>query len=283
MNRDYQRVAQAISYIEQHKLGQPTLAQVAEAMHLSPAHAQRVFSRWAGISPKQFLQYLTVQHAKGLLDQSQSLLHSAHASGLSGSGRLHDHFVQLEAMSPREYRDGGEGLELRYGIAATPFGDGLVAQTSRGGVCHLSFIDGESAPAIAELQAQWPAALWCEDSVLAETLLEPLLGASRSSVPITLQLPASNFRLQVWRALLRVPEGTIMSYQQLAAVAGQPRAVRAVASAVASNPVAWLIPCHRVIRSSGEIGNYRWSAPRKRAMLAWEQGGLNTGGCGAPG
>lgn len=272
MSRDYQRVARAIRYISEHAGEQPSLAQIAGQMHLSPAHAQRVFSRWAGVSPKQFLQFLTVQQAKRALGESESLLGSAHRAGLSGSGRLHDHFVTLESMSPQEYRGGGEGLQLGYGVADTPFGSALAVQTRRGGLCHFSFLDEAPVEAVLDqLRGQWPSAVWHEDAGLAQELLDPLFRASGEAVPITLRLQATNFRLRVWQALLRVPEGSICSYQQLAAMAGKPAAVRAVASAVAANPVAWLIPCHRVIRASGAFGNYRWSTERKQAMLVWER------------
>lgn len=272
MSRDYQRVAAAIYYINAHAREQPSLAQIAQHMHLSPAYAQRLFSRWAGVSPKQFLQFLTVQQAKRALQRTGNLIDCAHDAGLSGSGRLHDHFVNLEAMSPQQYRSGGEGLQLFYSIADTPFGDALLVQTSRGGICHLSFIDQPREQVLAQLRRQWSAAEWGEQAGLAAALLEPLFSSSANPAAITLTIPATNFRLQVWRALLSVPEGTLVSYQQLAAMAGHTSAVRAVASAVAANPVAWLIPCHRVIRASGEFGNYRWSRPRKQAMLVWEQG-----------
>ncbi len=272
MSRDYQRVAAAIQYINAHAREQPSLAQIARHMHLSPAHAQRVFSRWAGVSPKQFLQFLTVQQAKRALQHAGNLIDCADAAGLSGSGRLHDHFVKLEAMSPQQYRSGGDGLQLLHSVADTPFGDVLLVQTSRGGICHLSFIDQPRDQVLARLRQQWCAAEWGEQPGLAAELLEPLFSRDASPAAITLTIPATNFRLQVWRALLSVPEGTLVSYQQLARRAGHASGVRAVASAVAANPVAWLIPCHRVIRASGEFGNYRWSRPRKQAMLVWEQG-----------
>ena len=272
MSRDYQRVAAAINYINYHASEQPSLAQIAEQMHLSPAHAQRVFSRWAGVSPKQFLQFLTVQQAKRALQRTTNLIDCAHEAGLSGSGRLHDHFVNLEAMSPQQYRSGGDGLQLLYSFTDTPFGDALLVQTSRGGICHLSFFDESPGEVLARLRQQWFAADWGAQAGLAAELLEPLFRPVASPASLTLAIPATNFRLQVWRALLSVPEGTLVSYQQLAQLAGHARAVRAVASAVAANPVAWLIPCHRVIRANGEFGNYRWSRSRKQAMLVWEQG-----------
>lgn len=272
MSRDYQRVAAAIHYINEHAREQPSLSQLAQHMHLSPCHAQRLFSRWAGISPKQFLQFLTVQQAKRALARSDTLLACAHGAGLSGGGRLHDHFVTLEAMSPQEYRSGGEGLQLRYDLADTPFGQALVVKTPRGGICHLSFMDQVPADVLHQARQQWPGASWLQESSLARDLLEPLFSSAAMPRPITLSVVATNFRLQVWRALLSVPEGELVSYQQLAHLAGHGSGVRAVASAVAANPVAWLIPCHRVIRASGEFGNYRWSRPRKQAMLIREQG-----------
>jgi AraC family transcriptional regulator of adaptative response/methylated-DNA-[protein]-cysteine methyltransferase len=272
MDRDYARVAAAIRFINQHYRQQPGLEEVAAHMHLSPGHAQRVFSRWAGITPKQFLQFLTVQHAKTLLAGNASLLASSHQLGLSGSGRLHDHFITLEAMTPQQSRTGGRDLALDYSLGETPFGQALVVATARGGICHLAFVDSSPAAALLEAQRRWPAATWKEQPNVTSELLSSLFAPDAGGYPITLQLNASNFRLQVWQALLRIPEGGLVSYQQLAQLAGKPAAVRAVASAVAANPVAWLIPCHRVIRASGECGQYRWGSERKQAMLAWEQG-----------
>jgi AraC family transcriptional regulator of adaptative response/methylated-DNA-[protein]-cysteine methyltransferase len=270
MDHDYQRVAAAIQYLNENTRQQPSLAEVAKRMHLSPGHAQRLFSRWAGISPKQFLQFLTVQHAKRALARSQSLLALAHSLGLSGSGRLHDHFITLEAMTPQQYRSGGDGVKLYYDLADTPFGSALMLATGRGGICHLSFVEAGGDKQMLALRKQWPQADWQQKPGLARRHLQPLFDGGSNPAPITLQVAASNFRLQVWQALLRVPEGSLVSYQQLAGLAGHASAVRAVASAVAANPVAWLIPCHRVIRASGEFGQYRWSTPRKQALIAWE-------------
>ena len=272
MERDYERVASTIRYLNENAKQQPSLEQVAKHLHLSPCHAQRLFSRWAGVSPKQFLQFLTVQHAKRLLMQSQSLLATSYDLGLSGSGRLHDHFITVEAMTPQQYRSGGDGLQLSYDVTDTPFGRALLVTTARSGICHLSFLEESIDAELRKLHKAWPAARWFKQAGLARKLLLPLLEAETRSAPITLQLTASNFRLQVWQALLRIPQGCLLSYQQLAGLAGHPTAVRAVASAVAANPVGWLIPCHRVIRASGEFGNYRWTPERKQAMLAWESG-----------
>lgn len=270
MGHDYQRVAAAIQYLNEHARQQPSLAEVAARMHLSPCHAQRLFSRWAGVSPKQFLQFLTVQHAKRALARSQSLLELSHDLGLSGSGRLHDHFITIEAMTPQQYRSGGDGLGMYYDLTDTPFGPAFMLATDRGGICHLSFVETSTDGLMQALRKQWPRADWAEKPGLARQHLEPLFDGGSIPAPITLQVKASNFRLQVWQALLRVPEGSLVSYQQLAALAGHACAVRAVASAVAANPVAWLIPCHRVIRASGEFGQYRWSASRKQALIARE-------------
>ncbi len=270
MEQDYQRVATAIQYLNEHTAQQPSLAEVAKEMHLSLGHAQRLFSRWAGISPKQFLQFLTVQNAKRALAQSDSLLAISHDLGLSGSGRLHDHFITLEAMTPQQYRSGGVGLTLYYDLADTPFGAALMLVTERGGICHLGFVEGSGDAQLVALRKLWPLAEWLKKPGLARQRLGPLFAGGATPAPLSLQVGGSNFRLQVWQALLRVPEGRIVSYRQLAGLAGHPTAVRAVASAVAANPVAWLIPCHRVIRASGDFGEYRWSAERKQAMLAWE-------------
>jgi len=267
--RQYELVAQAIRYLRAHAQQQPTLAEVAAAVHLSEHHLQRVFAAWAGISPKRFLQYLSKEHALQALREAQDVLGAAQASGLSGPGRLHDLLVSCEAMSPGEIKSGGAGVALGWGEADTPFGTVLVGWTPRG-ICYLAFLDDDAAQRQAELRAAWPAADMQRDDDEARRLMGQVFPATPQAGRLHLLLRGTNFQLKVWEALLRLPPGRRVSYTQLAALAGQPRAQRAVGSALAANTIGYLIPCHRVIRESGDSGHYRWGDERKSAMLAWE-------------
>jgi AraC family transcriptional regulator of adaptative response/methylated-DNA-[protein]-cysteine methyltransferase len=276
---DYALVAAAIEYLETHRTAQPDLDQVAAPLGVSPTHLQRVFRRWAGISPKRFLQFLTVEHAKELLAQSHSVLDAAYDAGLSSPSRLHDLFVTVEAMTPGEFKAGGAGLTIVYGFHATPFGECLVAVTARG-VCALSFVGGDGRAAeVATLAARWPNARLLHDetqtAAVAAQVFSPLdarntVTTPTSRAPIRLLLAGTNFQVKVWEALLRVPSGQVATYADVAAAVGQPTASRAVGSAVGANPVAYLIPCHRVIRKTGAIKEYRWGSTRKKAILGWE-------------
>lgn len=269
--RQYAVVAQAIRYLRENALQQPTLAELADAVHLSEHHLQRVFAAWAGISPKRFLQYLTKAYALQALREAQDVLSVAQASGLSGSSRLHDLMVSCEAMSPGEVKSGGAGVTLGWGQADTPFGTALAGWTARG-LCYLAFLDGDVALRHQELRAAWPAAqLVCDDRE-AQRLMDQVFPGTPQPGRLHLLLRGTNFQLKVWEALLRLPPGRRVSYTQLAGLAGAPRAQRAVGSALAANPIAYLIPCHRVIRESGDSGQYRWGGERKAAMLAWEAG-----------
>ncbi len=269
--RQYAVVAQAIRYLRENALQQPTLAELADAVHLSEHHLQRVFAAWAGISPKRFLQYLTKASALQALREAQDVLSVAQASGLSGSSRLHDLMVSCEAMSPGEVKSGGAGVTLGWGQADTPFGTALAGWTARG-LCYLAFLDGDVALRHQELRAAWPAAqLVCDDRE-AQRLMDQVFPGTPQPGRLHLLLRGTNFQLKVWEALLRLPPGRRVSYTQLAGLAGAPRAQRAVGSALAANPIAYLIPCHRVIRESGDSGQYRWGGERKAAMLAWEAG-----------
>ncbi|MDH5535937.1 MAG: methylated-DNA--[protein]-cysteine S-methyltransferase [Betaproteobacteria bacterium] len=267
--RDYQRVAQAIIYLQRHAASQPDLATVARALHLSQYRFQRLFTRWAGVSPKRFLQYLTVENAKARL-AAGNLLDVAAQVGLSGAGRLHDLFVTLEALSPGEFKSGGAGLRIAFGMHASPFGDCVVGTTRRG-ICALQFID-RSADAAAALRRDWPDAELVRDdaaiATLARRIFEPL--AARHLQPLALVVRGTNFQLKVWRALIALPLGALTSYGGIAQAIGQSNAARAVGAAIGANPVAWLIPCHRVIRESGALAGYRWGTERKAAMLGWE-------------
>ena len=267
----YQRIAQAIEYIQQHFQHQPTLDEVAAQIHLSPAHFQRLFSEWAGTSPKKFLQYISLEHAKSILisKQSASLLETTLQTGLSSSSRLHDLFIQIEGMTPAEYKQGAAGLKIHYQFAETLFGRVLVASTIKG-VCALSFIE-QDEPALQELHAKFPNAKYVQqDDAMQQRALALLTTQPNSIEQVKLHLKGSAFQLKVWESLLKIPAGQLASYADVAAQIDQPKAARAVGTAVAHNPVAFLIPCHRVIQASGVLGNYHWGTTRKTAMIGWE-------------
>ena len=269
---DYQRIEKAIAYMVAEVKSQPRLEAVAAHVHLSPFHFQRLFSRWVGITPKRFLQALTLEHSKALLLQPGSLLEAADAAGLSSSSRLYDHYVKLEAVTPGEFQKGGEGLTIEYGIEPTPFGPLFVASTARG-VCQVAFLDASTgAAAVQALEQRWPRAQKRESPGTARRLAEAMLGRPYTADrPLSLLVSGTNFQIAVWRALLQIPAGTLISYAKLAAAIGKPRSTRALANAVAANPVAFFIPCHRVIRQSGALGGYRWGPQRKQALQAWER------------
>lgn len=276
MDTDYERVKRAIIYIGDNAGAQPTLEEVAEHVGLSPHHLQRLFRRWAGISPKRFLQHLTASRAKELLRDSAPVLDAAFAVGLSGSGRLHDLMVTTEAVTPGEFKTHGEGVAIRYGLGETPLGTCLIGVTDRG-VCALRFVDSDEHDAeIAGLEAEWKRASLTRDDGAAQALLAQIFqGESSSPAPFPLLLKGTNFQIKVWEGLLRVPEGCLVSYSDLASRLGVPAATRAVAGAVGSNPIAYVIPCHRVLRSTGALGGYRWGTDRKLVLLERE---LVTGG-----
>ena len=269
---DYYRVEKALQYIESNFERQPELKEIADAACLSEYHFQRLFSRWVGISPKRFLQFLTKEYAKKILRQSRNLLDATFDSGLSSPGRLHDLFVNCEAVTPGEYKNMGEGLHILCGIHPTPFGDCLLAQTERG-ICNLSFImAGDVERSERWLRRKWKnARIIRDDSATAETvkrIFEP--AGNRDRKPLPLLLKGSNFQIKVWEALMRIPPGSLVSYKDVAGIIGQPKAVRAVANAVANNPICYLIPCHRVILEMGIIHQYRWGTARKKAIVGWE-------------
>ncbi|MCW5569402.1 MAG: methylated-DNA--[protein]-cysteine S-methyltransferase [Dokdonella sp.] len=268
--RDYERIARAIAYLRRHTARQPALAEVADHVHLSEHHFQRLFTQWAGVSPKRFLQYLTVEDAKARLAASRNVLDLAGDVGLSGPGRLHDLFVTLEAMSPGEARAGGAGLEIRYGVHDTPFGPCVIAATPRG-VCGLHFAEGDGSGE-ARLRKDWPEARLIEDrettALIARRIFDPL--AAHAGAPLALLVKGTNFQVQVWRALLRIPPGALSTYGAIAQHLGRPSAARAVGNAVGANPIGYLIPCHRVIRKTGAFSDYHWGRPRKLAMIGWE-------------
>ncbi|MEM7124911.1 MAG: methylated-DNA--[protein]-cysteine S-methyltransferase [Chloroflexota bacterium] len=300
---DYDRVAQSIQFLSEHMHEQPSLDEMAAHVYLSKYHFQRLFKRWAGITPTQFLHYLTVEYAKVRLAQADSVLATSLEVGLSGSGRLHDHFIKFEGVTPGQYKAKGEGLTIWYGLHATAFGDCLLATTERG-ICALRFINHTSetphlgsdagsnmhsalhsglyrsantdAKAVLdEVSAEWAKATLQEDPSITQPLIEQIFGdrtvsSVDSSQPFHLYVRGTNFQLNVWKALLAIPSGSLVSYQNIAEAMGQPKAVRAVANAVAKNPIGYLIPCHRVISKAGRVHRYRWGEVRKKAIVGWE-------------
>ena len=271
LSEDYQRIELAILYLESHANSQPELSEIARAVGLSDYHFQRTFSRWAGISPKRFLQFLTKEGAKALLMQSENLLDTTYELGLSSLGRLHDLFVTTEAVTPGEYKSGGAGVTIHYGLHDTPFGKALIGTTERG-ICHLGFVDKSEGKVIDTLVSSWPEAKMIEDFRSTAPLVEPIFNlVQRGNTPLRLHLRGTNFQLKVWEALLRIPPGGVTSYQGIATQTGRPRASQAVGTALGHNPIAVLIPCHRVIRKVGEFGKYHYGAARKKALLVWEK------------
>jgi len=272
LSQDYRRIEQAILYLEANQHRQPNLMDIADSVGLSEYHFQRLFTRYVGISPKRFLQYLTKEHAKELLRHSEDLLSTAYASGLSGPGRLHDLFVNCEAVTPGEYKNRGEGLSIVYGIHPTPFGDCLLALTERG-ISNLIFVQGgDRDAALDTLSTSWKRAGIVHDPASTESVLEQIMQVltGGDALPLSLHLRGTNFQIKVWEALLRIPEGMLVAYEDLASYIGMPRASRAVGAAIGRNPVPLLIPCHRVIRKTGDFGGYRWGTARKKIILGWE-------------
>lgn len=270
---DYQRIEQAILFLEKNFQDQPDLKQVAGSVGLSEYHFQRLFTRWAGISPKRFLQFLSIEHAKQLLAESKSILDAAYETGLSSPGRLHDLFVTYEAVTPGEFKRKGEGVIIAYGFHLTPFGEVLLAVTERG-ICGLSFVAAEGREAtLTDLQRRWPQAKFQEDPAQTMPLIEQIFSPSENEqerLPLKLHLKGTNFQIKVWQALLKIPPGRVASYETIAALIDQPTAKRAIGQATGQNPIAYLIPCHRVIRKVGSFGEYQWGAVRKKAILGWE-------------
>lgn len=277
-NTDYDRVAQAIDYLRDRADQQPQLEEVADHIGLSPFHFQRLFTHWAGVSPKRFLQFLTVEHAKSLLHADNSVLAATYATGLSSPSRLHDLFVATEAVTPGEYKSGGAGIEILHGFTESPFGRCLVATTARG-IVALAFTSDEDEASGALRDTWFGAELHRDDAVADRVAATVFAGAERTGEPLRLLLRGTNFQIRVWRALLDIPFGGIATYGSVAETVCTGEAARAVGNAVGANPIAYLIPCHRVIRAGGEPGGYRWGTRRKKNMLGWEQAHL-IGGAG---
>lgn len=266
----YYRMANAIDYLQRHFKEQPSLDQVAAEVNMSPFHFQRLFTDWAGISPKKFVQYLSLGYAKQLISNEQStLLDTAYATGLSGTGRLHDLFVSIEGMTPGEFKNGGEQLNINCSFANSPFGKLIVASTTKG-ICHLFFEENEEQ-ALSDLKSRFPNAVYRQvmDRLQQDALLI-FQKDWRQLNQIKLHLSGTSFQLKVWESLLTIPEGGLTTYGNLAGKINKPKAFRAVGSAIGSNPVAFLIPCHRVIQSSGRLGGYRWGTTRKSVLIGWE-------------
>ena len=269
---DYTRIEKAIEFIEMHRTCQPDLDAIARAVQLSPFHFQRLFSRWVGISPKRFLQFVTRGHARKMLAGSESVLDAALNAGLSGPGRLHDLFLSCDAVTPGAYKAKGFGLDIRYGFSPTPFGGCMIAFTDQG-VCNLKFVRNQSEEAlVAWLLKAWPKAVFFRSDPEAKNYAAKIFseGVPSKPLPLHLFIKGTNFQIKVWEALIRIPAGHAVTYQDVARYIGQPTAVRAVGTAIGKNPVPFIIPCHRVLRKTGEFGNYGEGKTRKKAILGWE-------------
>jgi AraC family transcriptional regulator of adaptative response/methylated-DNA-[protein]-cysteine methyltransferase len=269
---DYDRVSRAIRFVGAHFKSQPGLDEIARSAGLSKYHFDRLFKRWAGVSPIQFLQFLTLDYTKQQLASAASVLDAALSAGLSGPGRLHDLFVTFDAMSPGEFKKKGQGVAIEYGFNRTLFGECLLAVTPRG-ICHLGFVDHEDqAVSLENLRREWPRATFAENARKTAAITDRVFSRSRAreARPFHLFLRGTNFQVNVWQALLSIPAGCVCGYQDVADFLGRPTAVRAVSTAIAKNPISFLIPCHRVIKSSGKIHRYRWGTDRKKAFIGWE-------------
>jgi len=269
-NINYKRIAEAIAYIKENFKAQPNLDEVAKEVNLSPFHFQRLFSEWVGTSPKKFLQYTTVEYAKMLLKENQAtLFETTYEAGLSGTGRLHDLFINIEGMTPAEYKNGGKALTINYSFAESPFGDILVASTEKG-ICYMAFSDNE-ADAFSVLQNHFPNANFKQDTDLIQQNALYIFSQDWSKLnQIKLHLKGTDFQLKVWQTLLKIPLGQLTTYGAIADRIESPKASRAVGTAIGHNPVAFLIPCHRVIQSTGMFGGYMWGNTRKTAIIGWE-------------
>lgn len=268
---NYQRIEQAIRYLEDNFSRQPELDEVAEKVHLSPFHFQRIFTEWAGISPKRFLQYLTVDYLKEKLQQTRNLNEAAEAAGLSSQSRVYDLFTTLEAVTPQEYKQKGSGIRIEYGFHATRFGTCLIGVTERG-ICWLSFIapDQEPRTELENMKHYWHNSVFHENQNLTEAFVQQVFQEEALSKKLHVLVKGTNFQVKVWEALLRVPAGSLTTYQDIARQIENPKALQAVGSAVGANPIAYLIPCHRVIRKDGILGEYRWTPARKKSIIGWE-------------
>lgn len=272
MNTDYERIEKVITYLENNWIDQPSLEDLSALLNLSPFHFQRLFTRWAGISPKQFLQFLTLDYAKDRLQENSSVLDAAYESGMSSPSRLHNTFVVIEGITPGEYKSKGEGLEILYGMHDSPFGKCFIGLTNRG-VCRLSFIsDADLEAELVFLGEKWPKAIIKKNLPATGQTVDAIFArcAELATKPLKILLKGSNFQIKVWDALLRIPAGCLTTYGNIAKVLGMSGAARAVGGAVGANPVAYLVPCHRVIRKLGAFGGYAYGPARKKAIIGWE-------------
>jgi AraC family transcriptional regulator, regulatory protein of adaptative response / methylated-DNA-[protein]-cysteine methyltransferase len=273
---NYHRIEQAIKYLEDNFKRQPDLDEVAEKVHLSPFHFQRIFTEWAGISPKRFLQYLTVDFLKGKLQEARNIAEAAELAGLSSQSRVYDLFTTLEAVTPQEYKEKGSGIRIEYGFHQTPFGECLVAVTERG-ICWISFVpvDSDHRFAVEEMKTCWHNSIFHENGELTKGFADQIFASNNNiSTKLHLFVKGTNFQVKVWDALLKIPAGNVTTYQDIARTIANPNAVQAVGSAVGSNHIAYLIPCHRVIRKNGILGEYRWSSTRKKTIIGWEMASI---------
>ena len=279
-NINYQRIEQAIRYLEENFQRQPELDDVAEKVHLSPFHFQRIFTDWAGISPKRFLQFLTVDFLKTKLKESKNIVEAAESAGLSSQSRVYDLFTTLEAVTPQEYKLSGSGIRIEYGFHETPFGTCLIGVTERG-ICWLSFVTVGEEPTVemGNMKEHWYQSVFHQNQKLTGSYVEKIFNrlhtgqageSPETHNKINVLVKGTNFQVKVWEALLRLPMGSVTTYQGIAEKIKNPKAMQAVGSAVGSNHIAYLIPCHRVIRKDGILGEYRWSAPRKKSIIGWE-------------
>ncbi len=269
LHRHYSVVEQAISFITKYFDRQPTLAEIAQAVSMSEHHLQRVFSEWAGISPKRFLQLITKQAAMDALKDTQNLIEASEKVGLSGAGRLHDLMVSCEGMTPGEVKSAGDGVLIDYAVITTPFGEAVLGWTQRG-ICYLQFVSQQKKQLIDELFAQWPRANFVLNNEGGAMFSRKIFSSPLERGKIHLILKGTNFQIKVWEALINTHTSQQLSYSQVSQLINSPRASRAVGTALANNTIGYLIPCHRVIKNNGNIGNYRWGVERKIAMLAWE-------------
>ena len=268
---NYEKIAKAIEFIVANAKEQPSLFDVAEEVSISQFHFQRVFTEWAGVSPKKFLQYITAGYLKDKIRESSNLVELAESAGLSSQSRVYDHFMAIEAVTPQEFKTSGKGLEISYGFHKTPFGDCFIAVTERG-ICAMAFVDEATRDdQLIQLAKKWHYASISLDQTVTETYIRRIFQPAKKSLEkLPLLVQGTNFQLKVWEALLNIPKGAVTTYQQIAQSIGNPGAVRAVGTAVGDNPIAYLIPCHRVIRKEGVLGEYRWGSLRKKALIGWE-------------
>ncbi|HEX5171399.1 MAG TPA: methylated-DNA--[protein]-cysteine S-methyltransferase [Cyclobacteriaceae bacterium] len=273
---NYKRIAEAIQYLEENFQRQPELEAVAEQVHISPFHFQRIFTEWAGISPKRFLQFLTVGFLKKKLEETKNLVEAAESAGLSSQSRVYDLFTTLEAVTPQEYKLKGDGIKIEYGFHETPFGLCLLGVTERG-ICWLSFLndDQDHRYTVEAMKEHWHNSIFHQDQELTAHFAQQIFNRGDASAKLHLFVKGTNFQIKVWDALLKIPTGQVTTYQNIAQSINRPGALQAVGSAVGSNHIAYLIPCHRVIRKDGILGEYRWSPLRKKSMIGWEMAKSN--------